>query len=442
MSHKEAQKTQKLLCLIGILLLAVAFRAYGVWAHPAVSVGDAEDYHGLATRLVEGRGYVNAAYVPTAWRPPGYPVFLAGVYKIAGVSFQRATVVQVIVGGLTVLMLTALGAMILDWPRALIAGVIAAVYPAFVWLPRLLLSENLSLFLLLLSLGAMILYLRTSRMVWIIVFGVLCALNTLVRGANLFLPIVVAFGLLIVWLRNRGAATEGRPYKNPALQESPSRFCRGGPPWPPHLIAPLLAMTVAFIVTLLPWTIRNYLVFHQPIPIATQDGLTLYGSYFPPEKNGRLIWGTLPGHEDPAILAAEQIGNEVSASRYLNQLTLQRLRENPGFFFRLIPSKLASLLVPLDWEIFAHAPGTTRSLNVGYLFVILPTLLGFIRMVRERAPYQWLLWIVPGLVLLQSILFYGSPRFRLPAELIAMLPAAAGVSIIWEFFKQRVKTVG
>lgn len=92
-------------------------------------------------------------------------------------------------------------------------------------------------------------------------------------------------------------------------------------------------MTVAFIVTLLPWTIRNYRVFHQPIPIATQDGLTLYGSYWPPEKNGRLIWGTLPGHEDPAIVAAEQTGDEVSASRYLNQLTRQRLRENPGFFF-------------------------------------------------------------------------------------------------------------
>ena len=292
------------LYLLGILLLAVAFRAYGVWSHPEVPVGDAEDYHQLAARLVEGRGYVNAAGKPTAWRPPAYPVFLAGVYKFAGVSVQRATLVQVIVGGLTVLMLTALGVMILGWPRALIAGVIAAVYPGFFWLPRLLLSENLSLLLLLLSLGAIILYLRSSRLVWIIVFGVLCALNTLVRGANLFLPIVVACGLLILQWRN----------------------------WK-RLVAPLLAMSVAFIVTLLPWTIRNYRVFHQAIPIATQDGLTLYGSYWPPEKNSRLIWGKLPGDEDPAIRAAEQTGDEVSASRYLNQVTRQRLRENPGFFF-------------------------------------------------------------------------------------------------------------
>jgi len=92
-------------------------------------------------------------------------------------------------------------------------------------------------------------------------------------------------------------------------------------------------MTVAFIVTLVPWTIRNYRVFHQPIPIATQDGLALYGSYWPPQKNSKIIWGTLPGNEDPAILAASRTGDEVSASRYLNHVTRERLREHPGFFF-------------------------------------------------------------------------------------------------------------
>jgi hypothetical protein len=98
------------------------------------------------------------------------------------------------------------------------------------------------------------------------------------------------------------------------------------------------------------------------------------------------------------------------------------------------------LLVPLDWEVFAHAPGATRSLNIGYLLIILPALLGFIAMLRERAPHQWLLWIVPGMVLVQAILLYGSPRFRLPAELIAIIPAAAGVWAIWEFLKQHVRS--
>lgn len=105
----------------------------------------------------------------------------------------------------------------------------------------------------------------------------------------------------------------------------------------------------------------------------------------------------------------------------------------------MIPSKLASLLVPFDWEVYPHALGTTRSINFGYLLILLPALGGFILMVRRRSPCQWLLWIVPATVLFQSILFYGSPRFRLPAELIALLPAAVGISAGLEFLKQRLR---
>ena len=402
------------LYILAILLLAIAFRVYGVLSHPSVPVADAADYHRLAAGLVQGRGYVNAEGASTAWRPPAYPVFLAGVYEIVGVNVLRATIVQAILGGLTVLMLMALGAMIVGWPRALIAGAIAAVYPVLIWLPRLLLSENLSLFLLLLTLAAITLYLRTSRMIWIVVFGVFCALNTLVRGSNLFVPLAVACVLVFIRWRSRSLNWN-------------------------ELFAPLLVLAVAFVLPLIPWTVRNYRVFHEPITIATQGGQTLYGSYWPPQKNGRLIWGSLPGPDDPAIAAAAQTGDEVSASRYLNHLTMQRLRENPGIFFRLIPSKMMSLLAPFDWEVFPHAPGTTRTLNVGYFLILLPALLGFIVMVRRRLRHQWLLWLIPAMVLLQSMAFYGSPRFRLPAELIALLPAAVGLSIMWEFFKQRVR---
>jgi len=402
------------LFILGILLLSISVRVYAVLSHPAVPVADAADYHRLATGLVQGQGYVNAAGASTAWRPPAYPVFLAGVYQIFGVNVTTATVVQAVLGGLTVLMLMLLGALILDWPRALIAGVIAAVYPVLVWLPRLLLSENLSFFLLLLTLVAIVMYLRTSRLIWMIVFGVFCALNTLVRGSNLFLPVAVACILQIIRWRSRSLNWN-------------------------QLIAPLIVLAVAFVLPFIPWTMRNYRVFHHAIPIATQDGLTLYGSYWPPQQNGKLIWGSLPGPDDPAIAAATQSGDEVAQSRYLNNVTRQRLRENPGYFFRLIPSKMLSLLVPLDWEVYPHAPGTTRTLNLGYLLILLPALLGFIVMLRERVRHQWLLWLIPAMVLVQSITFYGSPRFRLPAELIALLPTAVGVSTIWQFLKQRVR---
>ena len=403
--------------ILAILILAVALRIYGAISHPTEPTSDAGDYHRLAIGLVQGHGFVNAAGASTAWRPPAYPVFLAGIYLVAGVDVLRATSVQTLLGGLTVLALIALGLLILDWRSALIAGTLAAVYPAFVWLPRLLLSENLSLFLLLVSLCAIVLYLRTSRLVWIIVFAVLCAVNTLVRGANLFLPVAVTLGVIFIRWRNRSLNWH-------------------------ELVAPLLVMGVVFVLTMLPWTVRNYRVFHQLIPVGTQDGITLYASYWPPQQNGKRIWGTLPGNEDPAVRAASRAGDEAATSKYLVQLTLERLRAEPSIFFRLIPSKLISLLVPFDWEVFPHATGTTRSLNLGYLLTLLPVLFGFLTMLREKVKFQWLLWIVWVMVLLQAVLFYGSPRFRLSAELVALLPAAVGVSKIGEFLKQKVKAVG
>lgn len=390
------------LTLLLIFLLAAGVRVGAVFARPAVPVADAADYHRLAIGLVEGRGYVNTAQQPTAWRPPGYPAFLAGVYLVFGPNIRAATIVQAIVGGLAVLLLIIFGSMIIDWRTASVAGFLAAIYPSFIWLPRLLLSENLALFLLLATLCAAAMYLRTKRIWWMAFFGASAAVSTLVRSGNLFVAVVIGAGILVVTLRRRPISWR-------------------------QLTAATAIGLAAFVVVMTPWTIRNYRVFHRFVPVATQDGLTLYASYWPPQKDGKLIWGTLPDASDPVVAQAERSGNEVEASKYLSDVTKHRLRETPGYFFRLIPAKLIALVVPLDWEIFPHDAGQSRSVNYGYLLLILPALFGFIILVRRPARHQWLLWILPLTVLIQAILFYGSPRFRLPAELIAVLLAAIGL---------------
>ena len=299
----------------------------------------------------------------------------------------------------------------------MIAGFVAAVYPGLVWLPRLLLSENLSLLLLLATLIAAALYMKTRHVWWLGIVGFLGGLNTLVRGGNLMVLGVLCAGILFVAIRRR----------SPPLRQT---------------VLGLLLAVGAFTVVLVPWTVRNYRVFHKFVPVATQEGLTLYASYWPPERNGRFIWGTLPGTEDPQIAFASQLGDEVSASRYLQSVTQQRLRDNPGYFFRLIPSKMLSLLVPLDWEIFPHAAGETRSINFGYIVVCFLALLGFVAMTGSAYSHKWLLWLLPLVVLIQAIVFYGSPRFRLPAELIAILLAAVGLVRAYAFLKSRKSLLG
>lgn len=403
--------------LLLLFLVALGVRTCGTVTAATTPAGDAADYHKLATRLAAGQGYVNSSGQRTAWRPPGYPLFLASIYRFTGPRVNVATLVQAVIGAVTVIALVVFGAVVLGWREGLIAGLVAALYPGFVWLPRLLLSENLSLLLLLLTLLAAAMYLRTARIWWWAAVGFIGGLNALVRGGNMMVLFVLCGALLVVALRKRIST-------------------------PRKVLLGFGLAAAAVTIALAPWTVRNYRVFHSFVPVATQEGLTLYASYWPPEKNGRLIWGTLPGLEDPQVAAAGQLGDEVSASRYLSSVTRQRLLSSPGYFFRLIPSKMISLLVPLDWEIFPHAPGQTRSLNFGYLLLAPFTLLGFVRLIRHPRPMSWLLWVLPVVVLLQTILFYGSPRFRMPAELIAILLAGAGLSALGAFLKSRVSLLG
>jgi 4-amino-4-deoxy-L-arabinose transferase-like glycosyltransferase len=385
-------------------------------SQPEIPIADAADYHQLAAALAAGHGYVNVGGEPTAWRPPGYPVFLSFIYRITGPSVFAATLLQAIVGALTVLMLMLFGSTMLSYTETVVAGVIAAIYPGLVWLPRLLLSENLSLLLTLMTLWCVAMCLKSRRLLWLAMFGLVAALNTLVRGGNLFLPILLGAGLLLI-----------------SFQRKPANW--------KQTCAGLVLAAALFVVVLTPWTIRNYRLFRSFVPVATQEGLTLYASYWPPVKSGRLIWGTLPGMEDPNVAAAAQTGSEVAASKYLEHVTVQRLRANPSYFFRLIPSKMISLLVPLDWEVLTHPVGTTRKINFGYVLILFPALFGFFSLCRKSRANQWLLWIVPILVLTQTILFYGSPRFRLPAEPIAILLAAVGLVAAWAFLKRRRRLV-
>ena len=400
-----------------IFAAALGVRGCAVLSQPETPIADAADYHQIAASLADGRGYVNTAGQSTAWRPPGYPAFLALIYRLTGPSVVAATIVQSFVGALTVLMLILFASTLLNHIETVIAGVIAAAYPGFVWLPRLLLSENLSLLLTLTTLWAVAMYLKSPRVKWLVLFGAIGGLNTLVRGGNLVLPIMLGAGLLIIAVRRKSDEWK-------------------------RLSSGLLLALAAFVVLVTPWTIRNYRVFHRFVPIATQGGLTLYASYWPPVKNGKFIWGNLPGTEDPNISAANSLRDEVAASKYLQHTTVERLRKQPTYFFRIIPSKMISLLVPLDWEVLSHPIGTGRKVNWGYILIAIPALFGFILLWRSPRKNQWLLWVIPGLVLVQTIVFYGSPRFRLPAEPIAILCASVGLARAWGFLKNRHGLLG
>ncbi|HMI68826.1 MAG TPA: hypothetical protein VK510_02450, partial [Solirubrobacteraceae bacterium] len=77
------------LAALALVAAALALRIAYVDATPNYALRhDAVDYDTHARSIAEGQGYSKklAHGRPTAFRPPGYPYFLGGVYKVFGVE--------------------------------------------------------------------------------------------------------------------------------------------------------------------------------------------------------------------------------------------------------------------------------------------------------------------------------------------------------------------
>lgn len=397
----RSRSVRWLVLLTLIFSFALLVRLCAVSLFPSVPVADAADYHRLASGLIEGRGYAAEGGALTAWRPPGYPAFLFAVYSLWGINVNAVFYAQAVVGAATVVLLIIFGSQTIGRPYALSGGAIAAVYPGLFWLSRVLLSENLSLLLILAAL-CLAAWLTKHYSWWVaLTLGAVLGAAALVRGANLMIGALVITGLAVFWWR------KGLPRLGQAAR-----------------LALILAGVCAVMA---PWAVRNYAVFGRFVPLATQEGIGLYASYWPPVSGAKRVWGNLPGKEDREVALAYSLNDEVETSRRLQSLVWRRLLQEPSHFFKLWPPKIISMAAPFDWEWFPHRPGRTRSWNFGYLLLLLPSMAGATVLLRQPLERVWLLAVLPVAVLIQTLVFYGSPRFRLPAELIVILLAPVGI---------------
>jgi 4-amino-4-deoxy-L-arabinose transferase-like glycosyltransferase len=89
--------------------------------------------------------------------PPGYPLFLRGIYAIFGAHNYRAVfVIQALLSTLTVFMIYRVGRAVSDERAGLIAAAIAAVYPNFIIYNLTTLTETVSVFVIVALLGTIV----------------------------------------------------------------------------------------------------------------------------------------------------------------------------------------------------------------------------------------------------------------------------------------------
>lgn len=227
--------------LIGVI--SAALRVAWVAGAHVTPISDFDLYHRHAAKLLETgefgfRG--RRAYIT-----PAYPLFLAGVYAVAGGEQKAAQVAHALLGGVTSGLLAGLGMRLVSRQTGVIAGLLHTLSPTALSYTALLASENLAPPLLLGSLLALLGSQRASdwrRLLYAALAGSLYAALLLTRPAALFMA--PAFLLVAVW----------RPL---------------GPRWSP---VTGVVWLLSFVAVMLPWSLRNQALGFSPLTLTTHGG--------------------------------------------------------------------------------------------------------------------------------------------------------------------------
>lgn len=227
----EQPPSKRLHPLVWILLAGAVVRLglWIVWKDEPVRIVDAQDYNGLAVRLLETGSYISESGELISLRPPLYPAIVSGVYGIFGVeNYAAVRAVQAILSLVTVWCVYVLGRELYSRRVGLLAGAGICFYPTLLGFNNLLLSETLfTLFVTAITLTTVLAVKRESTG-WLAATGLLLGLGALVRSILwLFAPVLSLF-VFLVW----PAAMRKR-------------------------VAVAAVPLVLFMLTLAPWTYRN-----------------------------------------------------------------------------------------------------------------------------------------------------------------------------------------
>jgi len=255
---------KNIITLIVIFVLAVTAGSLFLKFAPDFGIREnAAEYNEIGRNLAQGNGYVKDN-LTTGTRAPGYPYFLGIIYFILGHNPTAVKIIQFVllaIIGVFVYMISKRLSM--AYIFALLAAVLVVVWPYFILYSNLILAEILFALLLIISVYILLLFQKTPNYLKATIIGVMLGSATLVRPSAILLPIWITLGLVLIFHRFR-------QQKN---------FLK------------LLVLIAAFIITLTPWTVRNYLEFGKLMPVrpglsATAENAFVDIDYLEPSQEG------------------------------------------------------------------------------------------------------------------------------------------------------------
>ncbi len=379
---------------------------------------DPADFSHTGWSIAQGHGIPPSnrapAGGPSAFRPPAFPLFLGAVYASVGREAPGiARLAEALLGTIAVGLIGLIAARIWGRRVGMLALGIAALAPPLVVLSTALVSEALFVPLTLAAVLAALEARRSRRpLLWAIVTGVLVGAAELTRTNALVLLLPLALAL---W------TAQPRRGRRALMRVS--------------------AMVAAAVLTVVPWTVRNLLTFHAFIPVSTEVGYTVAGTYNQASRADQhwpAVWkeaehGASPEYATILFYASTQRWDERRLGDRMLAAAISDIRRDPAYVLKVgmwntirmfhlgeLDFAVANLRdtdiprIPALFEIYGFYP----------LGILALAGIGTAR-VRQAPRWIWLLVICLG----STILVTGFIRFRSPIDpflvMLAALPVAA-----------------
>jgi 4-amino-4-deoxy-L-arabinose transferase-like glycosyltransferase len=341
----------------------------------------------------------------TAYRPPGPSLIWAGLYVLFGHRFDVVRVANCLVGAVAVFLTYAIGRRCFSERIGLLAAALYAVFPTALLYTVDLLSEALGTLWFLAFLLVCLQFAERPGWGRALAAGLLLGIELLTR-ANC----IVMLPLYVIW-----AVWQFRGQWRVLLQA-----------------AAVPALAVALLV---PWAVRNYMVFHEFIPLSTMGGsVLLQGNndivVSDPAYFGYNVWDTnIPEYRE----ALQSAGDEIERDKRARTFAVQWIKDHPEKWWFMVRHKLWRGLTPV------LQPNSPRLYRAGMLVAWGPVLVLFglayfptlIAALRRNDP-GWLIHLAILHVLLLSIIFFGLARYRQPIEPLCIILAVTAVAFLFD----------
>jgi tetratricopeptide (TPR) repeat protein len=451
---KSRSRGRVLVILIGILVLGGVLRLFYLHerkGHPdfTIPIADAEFHDYMARGLAFGEWTPPMGkpdpHIRTSpyFRPPGYPYFLALIYKLTGRGYLWSRIIQFCLGLLNVLLAYWLTRRWFGTVVGLIHAGLMATYWAFIYFEGELHAPVIVIGLLLASIQVLALWTERITFRRALFAGLLLGITALMRPSYLLL-----FPAALIW-----AFFLIKPDKN----------------WR-RLGTAFVGLLVGGCIAILPATIRNTIAANEFVLISSNAGINLYMG------NNEEVNGTCPAYipylgpfrtcyDYPQLKAnlERKLGKPITHSEFSSALAkkaFQFILDHPGKALRLTARKALLLLGPLEVShnkvvnmdratstLLSHIPG---NFPIVFAFALLGLLFLVVEVRKTRKAEQNLpidlqkRWQVSKLIILVllawfvSILpFFATARYRAPIIPFFLLFAAYAVYQLWNIISSR-----